>query len=89
MNSLSVKVCQTADEAPNWRRDFPGVKGANVVDCVVVVNGTVGGKPTVDLHLRAEDGTEMVALVTASLLEQVVAVARGAAKRAAEGKDGG
>lgn len=89
MQSIRIDVYPSASEAPNWRRDFPAVKGAHVVACVVVANGTENGKPTVDLRLRAEDGTEMVALVTAALLEQVVAVARVAADRAAQGRAGG
>ena len=68
-NDLSVKLCDTVAEAPNYTK--PEYKGANLKTAVVVGEGTIGGAPTVDLVFEDENGQKYVAMITGALLENL------------------
>lgn len=73
MQSLSITIHNAPDEAPNYKKDHPEFKGAELVSAAVVKNGTEEGKPTIDLLFKDQDGNTYVAMVTGRLLRSVVA----------------
>lgn len=68
-NAVAVQVFETPDEAPNYRRDFPQVKAANIVKICIVKNGTQEGNPTVDMIFEDHEGKTHVAMITQKLLK--------------------
>lgn len=74
---VPIKVHMTADEAPHYYLMDPKPTGIKIDHAVVVKNGTVEGKGTVDLVFTDEEGKTYVALLTANMLH-MIAVAGGA-----------
>ena len=72
MDSLKLDIHETISTAPNY--SAPDYKRVNLRSAVVVMNGTVSGKPTVDLVLADEHGQEYVAVVKASHLNCIQGV---------------
>ena len=74
-DGLKITVCKDADDAIEKGYDYnthnPVPKGLELVEAVVVQNGTVQGNPTVDLILRDEEGNTYVALVKGRLLKML------------------
>lgn len=71
--SLAIEV-QPVHNAPKYGEDFKIVRATKAI---VVPNGTVTNKPTVDLQLVDADGNKYVAMITRSLavmLGKIVAV---------------
>lgn len=69
-NAISIKICNSIDEAPNYNK-IGGFKAANLTEAVIVKSGTQGGNPTVDLVFHDEQGNKFVALITGRLLKAV------------------
>lgn len=70
-NSITISICNHINDAPNYNTDGRGVKGAEIVEAVIVRNGTVEGNDTVDLVFKDQDGNKYVALVTGRILKTV------------------
>lgn len=74
-NSLSITICEDADDAIvkgfNWSAEKPAIKPIEVKNVVVVRKGTVGGKSTVDFLLEDETGQQFVFMVTGALLKSI------------------
>lgn len=71
MNRLDVQICESYKEAPNYRENGEGFKGAKLIKAIIVKKGTEGGFDTVDLQFEDEDGTKYVAMTTGALLKTV------------------
>lgn len=70
-SQLSIKIANSIEDAPNYRRDNAEVKPAALIEAVIVRNGTQQGNDTVDLLLELEDGTKVVTMVTGRILKSV------------------
>lgn len=81
MNALDIRIADTPAQAPNYRGgDF---KGATLREAVIVKNGTVAGRPTVDLifEIKDADGNVVdlaVAMTTGAIIEGLAAAIKGA-----------
>lgn len=62
-NNLAVEIRTVAD-APVYDESYKIVRA---VKAIVVPNGTVTNKPTVDLQIVDADGNKYVAMITGSL----------------------
>lgn len=71
MNSLRVSLCKDADDAVAKGFDYKtgDFTAVNVVQVVVVKNGTEQNNPTVDFVLEDAAGNKYVFMVTARLLK--------------------
>lgn len=69
MQSLSIKIFNSPEEAPKYFR--PEHKFIKIKEAVIVRNGTVGGNATVDLIVEDEDGQKYIGMLTGRLLKQV------------------
>ncbi len=81
MQHVDIKIVDTPDDAPNYRRDQPHVKAAKLKSAVIVCNGTTTGRPSVDLVFTDDEGNTFVAMTTAGLVDGIAAAARGAVQR--------
>ncbi len=71
-NVLSIKICDSIEAAPNWKRDHADkVKGAELVEAFVVRKGMVSGRDTVDLVFKDDAGNTYVALVSGANLKML------------------
>lgn len=77
MQAITMKIFRSPEEATEAGYVYrePKYKPVEITTAVIVGNGTVSGKPTVDLILKGPDGQEYVAIVTAQLFESVRTVA--------------
>ncbi|MEE4191535.1 MAG: hypothetical protein V2I66_08140 [Halieaceae bacterium] len=73
MHTLSIKLADSVEEAPNYEK--PEHLGANLLEAVVVQNGTEQGGATVDLVFCDEQGQKYVAMTTLTLLRNMVIAA--------------
>lgn len=78
-NDLDILLCDTPQEAPVYRA--PEYKAGNLKRAVVVGWGTVNGNPTIDFIFEDESGQKYIAMITATLIEQLAAMARGLKER--------
>lgn len=70
MISLRLKICDQPHEAPNYTLE-ENVKGCEFTDAVIVKNGTVNGKPTVDIVLVDKDGNKFVAMTSGEIIKML------------------
>jgi hypothetical protein len=68
-NDLSIEICKSVDEAPNYEK--PEYRAANLQVARIVAGGTQLGNPTVDLIFSDENGQKYIAMMTGHLLEQL------------------
>lgn len=68
MTELNIKIAKSVDDAPNYRK-LGGYKGAELLEAVIVPEGTESGAPSVDLVFEDEAGNKFVALTTGAILE--------------------
>lgn len=78
-NNITIQICQSPDEAPNYNTNGRGIKAASLDTAIVVKNGTVEGNATVDLQFTDDKGNRYVAMITANLLKSVC-IAAGVAR---------
>lgn len=78
MNALSIEIYDTPAKAPHYNRDTV-VRSATITKAVIVKNGTVSGKPTVDIQFTDDEGIQYVAMITGALVESLAQVLRTAA----------
>lgn len=71
MQALSIKICNTVEEAPNYNTNGEGFKTAFLERGIIVRRGTVEGHDTIDLQFKDEDGNKYVALIPARLLKSL------------------
>jgi hypothetical protein len=67
---LTVKIHKKPEDAPHWNKDSL-VRGAVITEAHIVLGGTQGGRPTVDLVFKNQAGEEFVAMITARLLATI------------------
>ncbi|MEQ1828050.1 MAG: hypothetical protein ABL921_18965 [Pirellula sp.] len=77
-NLLFVEVVNSPDDAPNYRRDDCDVRTVSIDKCIIVKNGMVNGKATVDFQISAQDGSKFVAMLTGKLVKYLAAMIEGA-----------
>lgn len=70
MQTLSIEIFESPEEAPNYSRDSV-VRSATIGKVVIVKNGTTSGKPTVDFQFTAKDGSQFVAMLTGELVKGI------------------
>ena len=71
-NSIDVIVCRDADHATELGHIYTPPKkftSVRIIRAVVIQNGMVSGKPSVDLVMRDASGNEYVAMLGAELLK--------------------
>lgn len=71
MNSLSIKICDNPQEAPDYNTNGEGFKGAKIEKVLIVRQGTEGGNDTVDIQFTDQEGNKFVAMTTGRLLKSV------------------
>jgi hypothetical protein len=84
MNTLPVRIVNSPKEAPNYRGgDF---KAATLKEAVIVLNGTEGGKSTVDFVFEVKDASGnttdvAVAMTTGAIVTMLASAIKGAEER--------
>lgn len=81
MQMLAIEIVDSPEQAPHYRRDTPDVRSATITKAIIVRNGTVGGKSTVDFQFKDEQGAEFVAMLTGALVQNLAAAIVGAESR--------
>lgn len=76
-NSLVIEIANSIAEAPNYNENEKDRKPANFKKAVIVRNGTNGGNDTIDLQFEDLEGNKFVAMLTATLYNQVAMLAKG------------
>jgi len=71
MQSIIIKKCKTVAEAPNYSKDLPEFKSAELKKAIIVENGMESGEATVDLQFEDQDGNKYTAMITGTLLKAV------------------
>ncbi len=74
-NNLKVKVVHL-DDAPDY--DSAEWTAVELDSALVIQEGTVKGKPTVDLMFADDRGNKYVAMVTGAIVKQLANIVRGA-----------
>lgn len=80
MSTLPIRIVESPEAAPNYKGgDF---KGAKLAEAVIVKNGTVSGKPTVDLvfEVTDKDGNVVelaVAMTTGAIIKALAGAIQG------------
>lgn len=67
-NSLSIKKHDSYHSAPNYGGDIQSLR---MVEAHIVSNGTVNGKPTVDLQFVDPDGNHYVVMTTGDIINSL------------------
>ncbi len=73
-NVIDIQICDSADEAPDYRNGTRGGAGFSEVSlqkAVIVRNGTTRGNDTVDIQFVDSAGNKHYAMITAALLKMV------------------
>jgi len=70
-NTLQIKICESAKEAPNWVEDYPDTVPLDLTKAIIVRKGMESGNDTVDLVLTDSEGKQYVTMITARLLKTV------------------
>jgi hypothetical protein len=78
-NSLAIKLCDSPEEAPVYRR--PEYLLAKLTTAQIVGKGTRDGNPTVDFIFQDEKGQKYVAMLTGGLVENLAAAVLGMKQR--------
>lgn len=71
ITSIEIQICNTIEEAPNYRKDMPEWKAADIQKAVIVRKGTQEGNDTVDLQFITEDGQKFVAMLTGRIIQSI------------------
>lgn len=80
-NVLKIEIVDSPDKAPNYRRDFIDIRSATITKAIIVRNGMVSGKTTVDFQFVDQEGAEYVAMITGELVKQLAYAIAGAEQR--------
>ena len=72
-NNLRIVMCEDAEDAvkQGYNYTLPEYKAIRVNKVVVVRDGTVNKKPTVDFILEDEQGQKYVMMITGALLKSI------------------
>jgi hypothetical protein len=76
--SFSIQVVINPEQAPTYTTDWEGIE---IKNCIIIVNGTQEGNPTVDIQGIDKDGKKYVMLVTGALMEGLSAAISGVKSR--------
>jgi hypothetical protein len=74
-------IADSPENAPHYRRDAIDIRAATLHTAIIVKNGTVEGRPTVDFQFKTIDGDEFVAMLTGNLVKQLAAAIAGVEQR--------
>lgn len=66
---LTIEICETSQDAPNWSRDHGDVRSCRIENAYIVKKGMQSGKATVDLLFTNKDGEKYVVLMTGRLIK--------------------
>jgi len=77
---LNIEVKNSPSEAPNYNKEID-IRQIIIDKVIVVGKGTVSGKATVDFQMVTEDGARFVAMLTGTLVRQLVSVIDGVESR--------
>jgi hypothetical protein len=73
-NDLAIKIHESSGDAINYDKENKSEDGKwkqlNLKQFHIVKNGTIEGRPTVDLILEDENGQKYVAMITGRLIKQ-------------------
>lgn len=78
-NDINIVLADTPTDAPNYTA--PEYQAANLKTAVIVGQGTVSGKPTIDFVFEDANGQKYIAMLTGALLESVAAASEGMKQR--------
>lgn len=88
MESINVKIAEDNEEnveMPNYIKEVQDspekFKGALIADAFLVKKGTKGGKPTVTLFGKMDDGTVVYLMTTGNLFHMVDGALKGLEQR--------
>ena len=70
-NDIKLQIVNDPTKAPNYNTDGQGFKAARLDTAIVVMNGTEGGYPTIDLQFIGQDGEKHIAMITANILKSI------------------
>jgi len=72
-NNVKITIAQSIDEAPTYGEEtIPLV----IEKCIIVKDGMVSGKPSVDLQMVDPEGKKYLVMATGSILEMVAQTIR-------------
>ena len=74
MKRVTIKICDTVEDAPNYNTNGEGFEKATFVQAIVVRNGTEEGQDTVDLQFIDENGHKFIAMTTANIIKTLAGV---------------
>jgi len=77
---LNIEVKNIPSEAPNYNKEID-IRRIIIDKVIVVGKGTESGKATVDFQMVTEDGARFVAMLTGTLVRQLVSVIDGVESR--------
>ncbi len=76
MQNLSIKICDSIEDAPNYNTNGEGFKKAILTKAVIVRRGTQEGHDTIDLQFVDDAGNKYVAMITGRLLKTATDLTR-------------
>lgn len=73
MDTLRIAICEDSQHAADNGFVYPKdvVTHLEIVAVVVVKDGTIGGKPTVDFLLEDQDGRQYVVMLSGALVKGI------------------
>lgn len=74
MNALTIQICASYKEAPNYKENGEGFKHVTLKKGIVVRDGMENGNDSIDLQFVDEEGNKFVAMTTAKLLKSLTDV---------------
>ena len=80
MNSVNIKICDTVEDAPNYKK-MGGYTSLSIGDFVIVGQGRQSGRPTIDVLLTDDEGKRYVAMITGTLVEMLCGALKGFKER--------
>jgi hypothetical protein len=77
-DNVNVQILDKPEDAPNYDESVTMLK---VDKALIVCNGTVSGKPTVDLQMVDADGKKYLVMATGGIMEMLGSSVAGARQR--------
>lgn len=67
-NTLTIETVKTPSEAPQYHELPEDWKSVDIQKAIVVGQGTVAGRPTVDFQMEDADGNKYIGMLTGALI---------------------
>ena len=77
-NSVSIKIVDSPEEAPNYTNDTMLLK---MKRCIIVGKGTIKGNPTIDIQLTDDSGKKYVIMTTGAIITGISEAVKGKKQR--------